>query len=89
MALGAQIKDVLGLVLRQGLGLVALGVVVGLVSSFAVTRLLRNFLYEVQPLDPLTFVSVVVVLAAVALLACWLPARRAARVNPMEALRCE
>jgi putative ABC transport system permease protein len=89
MALGAQIADVLGLVLRQGLALVALGVVIGFAGAFAVTRLLRNFLYDVQPLDPLTFVSVVVVLAAVALLACWLPARRAAKVDPMKALRCE
>jgi predicted permease len=89
MALGAQIADVLALVLRQGLGSVTLGVVVGLAGAFAVTRLLRNFLYEVQPLDPLTFVSVILVLAAVALLACWLPARRAAKLDPMVALRCE
>jgi predicted permease len=89
MALGAQIADVLGLVLRQGLVLVTLGVAVGLAGAFAVTRVLRNFLYDVRPLDPLTFVVVVVVLAAVALLACWLPARRAAMVDPMEALRYE
>jgi ABC-type antimicrobial peptide transport system permease subunit len=89
MALGAQIKDVLTLVMRQGIGLLAMGIVLGLLGAFAATRLLRSFLFEVQPLDPLTFGVVVVLLASVALLACWLPARRAAKVDPMEALRYE
>jgi predicted permease len=89
MALGAQVVDVLGLVLRHGLGLAGLGLLLGLAGAFGATRLLRGFLYEVQPLDPLTFVSVVALLAAVALFACWLPARRAAKVNPMIALRAE
>jgi len=89
MALGAQVADVLGLVLRQGIRLVGAGMFIGLLGAFAATRVLRGFLYEVQPLDPLTFASVVVVLAGVALIACWLPARRAARVDPMEALRRE
>jgi ABC-type antimicrobial peptide transport system permease subunit len=79
----------LALVLRQGIALVAIGLALGLAGAFAATRLLRGFLYEVQTLDPLTFVAVVGVLAAVALFACWLPARRAAKVDPMEALRCE
>jgi macrolide transport system ATP-binding/permease protein len=89
MALGAQVADVLGLVLRQGFGLVMVGMALGLASAFAATRLLRSFLYEVKPLDPLTFGSVVLLLAFVALLACWLPARRAAKVDPMVTLRCE
>ena len=89
MALGAQIADVLVLVLRQGIRLVATGVVLGLAGALAATRLLRGFLFEVQPLDPLTFVTVVVVLAVVAFFACWLPARRAAKIDPMEALRTE
>jgi len=89
MALGAQVADVLGLVLRQGLGLIAVGLLLGLAGAFGATRLLRGFLFEVQPLDPLTFATVVVLLAVVALFACWLPARRAARVDPMVALRNE
>ena len=89
MALGAQVADVLRLVLRQGLGLAGAGLVLGLGGAVAVTRLLRSFLYEVTPLDPLTFGAVMVLLAAVSLLACWMPARRAARVEPMTALRNE
>ncbi|HTH50063.1 MAG TPA: ABC transporter permease [Candidatus Limnocylindria bacterium] len=89
MALGAQVADVLELVLRQGIGLAGVGMGIGLAAAFGVTRLLRGFLYEVQPLDPVTFGSVAVLLAAVALFACWLPARRAARVDPMVALRAE
>jgi predicted permease len=89
MALGAQVADVLRLVLRQGIGLTVAGLALGLVGAFWATRLLRGFLYEVKPLDPMTFVAVVVILVLVALAACWLPARRAARVNPMVALRHE
>ena len=80
MALGAQVADVLRLVLRQGLVLTAVGLVLGLVGAFGATRLLVGFLYEVKPLDPMTFVAVVMILALVALVACWLPARRAVRV---------
>jgi ABC-type antimicrobial peptide transport system permease subunit len=83
------VADVLRLVLRQGLGLTVVGVVLGLGGAFGATRLLRSVLYEVQPLDPMTFVAVVVILGLVAMVACWLPARRAARVNPMVALRHE
>ena len=89
MALGAQVGDVLRLVLRQGIGLTVAGLMLGLVGAFCATRLLRGFLYEVKPLDPMTFLIVVVILALVAVAACWLPARRAARVNPMVALRSE
>lgn len=89
MALGAQLTDVLRLVLRQGLGLASVGLGIGLLAAFGTTRLLRGFLYDVQPLDPLTFAGVVCVLSLVIGLACWLPARRAARVDPMVALRSE
>jgi ABC-type antimicrobial peptide transport system permease subunit len=89
MALGAQVADVLRLVLRQGIGLTIIGLALGLVGAFCATRLLHGFLYEVKPLDPMTFVVVVLILALVALAACWLPARRAAQVNPMVALRHE
>ncbi len=89
MALGAQVADVLRLVLRQGAGLAGAGMILGLAGAFGATRLLRGFLYEVQPLDPPTFFTVVALLTAVALLACLLPARRAARVDPMVALRAE
>jgi predicted permease len=89
MALGAQISDVLTLVMRQGSGLIVVGIALGLAASLAATRLLRGFLYEVQPLDPLTFAVVVMLLTGVAMLACWLPARRAARIDPIQALRYE
>ena len=89
MALGAQPRDVLRLVLGQGMGLVGIGLGLGLVGTIAFTRFLASFLYGVNPLDPATVLAVAVVLGAVSLAACWLPARRAARVDPMEALRCE
>lgn len=89
MALGAQIGDVLALVLRQGLLLVGVGTVAGLAGAVAVTRLLKSFLHGIEPLDPLTFGVVVGLLALVAFVACWLPARRASRVDPIVALRHE
>ena len=89
VALGAQTTDVLTLVVWQGSRLVAAGMILGMVSALAVTRLLRSFLFEVTPLDPLTLVCVIVLLVVVSLVACWLPARRAARIDPMMALRCE
>jgi len=89
MALGAQKGNVLSLVIGQGMKLAFIGVGLGLLAALALTRLMRSLLYEVQPTDPLTFVAVSLLLITIALFACWLPARRAAKVNPMEALRYE
>ena len=89
MALGAQRGDVLALVVRQGAGLVAAGIVVGLLASAGTVRLLESFLFGVTGDDRLTLVGAPLVLAGVALVACWLPGHRAARVNPMDALRVE
>jgi len=89
MALGAQRRDVLGLVVGQGMRLALLGVGIGLAAGLAVSRVLQTLLFEIKPTDPLTFTAVSLALIAVALLACWLPARRAAKVDPMEALRYE
>ncbi|MGH9839940.1 MAG: ADOP family duplicated permease [Blastocatellia bacterium] len=89
MALGAQASDVLKLVLRQGLMLALGGAAMGLLGALALTRLLSKLLFGISATDPLTFASVPLLLIAVALVACWLPARRAARVNPLIALRNE
>ena len=89
IALGAARRHVLGMILRQGFGLVALGVSAGFVASLARTRLLLALLFEVGPADLPTAGGVALLLTAVTLLACYLPARRAARVDPMIALRHE
>jgi putative ABC transport system permease protein len=89
IALGAQRSEVFLLVLRQGLKLVLIGICIGLVASFGLTRLMSSQLYGLSATDPLTFAAVAIVLAFVALLACYIPARRATRVDPMVALRHE
>ena len=89
MALGAQSNDVFALVLGQGLRMASLGLIIGLAGAFGLTRLLSGMLYGVKPGDPLTFALVSAFLVGVALLACWLPARSATRVDPMVALRYE
>jgi len=89
MALGAQQKQVLGMVLGEGVLLAVVAVVAGVLAAAALSRFLTDLLYGVRPTDPVTYVAVGVVLAAVAVLAAWIPARRATRVDPMEALRAE
>jgi putative ABC transport system permease protein len=87
IALGAESRNILRMVLRQGLGLAFAGAAVGFVGALIVSRLMAGVLYGVKPTDPLTFASVVLLLVGVALAACYLPARRALRVDPMIALR--
>jgi putative ABC transport system permease protein len=89
LALGAQARDVLRLVIKQGMTPALLGVALGLSGAAGLTRLLKRLLFGVGPTDPLTFVAVAALLGGVAWLACWLPARRAARVDPLVALRHE
>src|SRR5207247_2826558 len=88
-AVGAQQRDILRLILREGLRLIAIGLSIGLVAALALGRVLRTFLFGVEPTDPGTLLGVAVLSAAVTLLACWVPARRATKVDPMEALRYE
>lgn len=89
MTLGASRGDVLRMILGQGAGLSAIGLGVGLVAAVALTRLMSSMLYSTSADDPLTFVGVALLLVAVALLACYIPARRATRVDPLVALRYE
>ena len=89
MAFGAERSDVLAMVLRQGLALIGLGLGIGFLASLALTRLIASLLFEVRPNDLATTAGVALLLVSVALLACYLPARRAATVDPMIALRYE
>jgi putative ABC transport system permease protein len=89
MALGAETRDMLKLVLGQGLLLALTGVAIGLAGALSLTRLLKTLLYDVSATDPVTFALIALLLMFVALLACWIPARRATKVDPIRALRCE
>jgi putative ABC transport system permease protein len=89
LALGAKRQNILRMVLRQGLGLAIIGAAFGLVFSVLASRLMASVLYGVQPTDPLTFAAVAILFVGVALFACYLPARRATKVDPMVALRYE
>jgi len=89
IALGAQRRDVLRLIMKEGIKLTLLGIVLGLVGAVALTRLMVSILFEVKPSDPGTLIGVALLLAAAALLACYIPARRALSIQPITALRCE
>jgi putative ABC transport system permease protein len=89
IALGARQTHVLGLILSRGLSLTIAGAVLGLIGAFALTRFLSALLFDVRPTDPASFAAVTLLLVAIALVACWLPARRAAGVDPADVLRAE
>jgi putative ABC transport system permease protein len=89
MALGAGAGDALRMILGQGLRTISIGVTIGIAGSLALTRTVESLLFGVTSTDPLTFVSVTLLLVGAALLACYVPARRATKVDPMVALRCE
>jgi putative ABC transport system permease protein len=88
-ALGARSRDVLAMVLTQGLRLTSIGIAIGLAGAIALTRYIEGMLYDITPLDPLTYISVVALFVAVTSIASYLPARRATRIDPMAALRYE
>lgn len=89
MAVGADARSIFRLVLKHGLILIGIGVGIGLAAAFGLTRFLASLLYGVKPTDPLTFAAVSIMLIVVGVLACYVPARRATKVDPMVALRYE
>ena len=89
IALGAQSRDVMALVVGNGMRLVLMGIAIGLAGAFALTRWIASMLFDVSTTDPLTFIVIALLLALVAMLACWIPARRATKVDPLVALRHE
>ena len=89
LAVGAQQKDIRNLIFGEGFRLIASGVFAGVVLAIVLSRVLRTFLFEVKPNDPITLIVVGALFAGVAVLACWAPVRRAAKVDPLEALRYE
>ncbi len=89
IALGAEPRDVIALVVRQGFALAVVGIAIGLAAALTLTRLMQSMLFQVSATDPTTFIAIAVILATTALAACWVPARRATRVHPTEALRAE
>ncbi len=89
MALGAQRSDVLKLMIREGMTLALVGALLGLGGALALTRLMKTLLFGVSPTDPLTFAAITLLLTFVSLLACWIPARRATKFDPMTSLRSE
>jgi putative ABC transport system permease protein len=89
VAVGAQQRDVLALVVREGAKLAFLGIAIGVAAAVGLTRLMASLLFDVKPTDPATFAGVAILLALVALAACYIPARRATRIDPMVALRYE
>ena len=89
MAIGAGRSDVLKMVLRQGMTLAVIGVVIGVLSALTLTRFIGSMMFGITPTDPATYALITCLLVAVAMLACYLPARRATKVDPMVALRCD
>jgi ABC-type antimicrobial peptide transport system permease subunit len=87
LALGAEVSRVRTMIVVQGMRLAIVGVIIGVSFAFSLTRFISSFLFSIKPWDPVSFIAVPIVLSAVALLALWFPARRASRVNPVNALR--
>jgi putative ABC transport system permease protein len=89
MAFGATPRNIFNLVVGQGMKLSAAGIMIGLGAAFGLTHVMTNMLVDIKPTDPLTFVAITLIFFLIAAIASWLPARRATKVDPMTALRCE